>query len=230
MNESFSSNHGPLVFIGGGNAPILESHEEIVGNAVKEIVVLPTATAFEYPQRAIEKLSSAFWKRGLVVRPVMVTTRANAEDEELASIVRSARCIYFTSGSSLHLRSVLKDSLVLHAVLSAWHSGAAIIGEAAGGTVFSDPMIDPRGGAFTVGFGFVRDIAFVPGYSGEVTAQLRRTLSLAPKGCPVAAIGGDVALVREPEGVWRKTGSGIGSIFLDGLPVGLDALAGKTVA
>jgi cyanophycinase len=93
----------------------------------------------------------------------------------------------------------------------------------------SDPMVDPRGGAFTVGLGLVRGLAVVPGSDGELTAGLRRTIALAPADCPVVAIGAGAAIVREPDGTWTTVGNGRCTVFLEGKPVGLEVLAGKAV-
>ena len=86
-------------------------------------------------------------RRGASVRPVMVLTRRDAGMTEHAEVLRAARLICLVGGSPLHLMSVMKDSAVFAALISAWRSGATIIGAEGGASVLSDPMIDPRGGA-----------------------------------------------------------------------------------
>ena len=59
----------------------------------------------------------------------------------------------WAGGSPMHLRSVLKGSAVLAALREAWRGGAVVAGSSAGAMVLTDPMVDPRGGALTVGLG-----------------------------------------------------------------------------
>jgi cyanophycinase len=124
----------------------------------------------------------------------------------------------------------MKDSPLLHALIATWREGAVVAGSSAGAMVLSDPMVDPRGGAFTVGLGLVRALAVVPHHSGELTAQLRRTLALTPPGCALVALGERTALVRESDGTWRHEGAGSLEVFVDGASAGIESLAGKPVS
>jgi cyanophycinase len=155
----------------------------------------------------------------------MVLTRRDAGLAEHAEVVREARVVCLVGASPLHLMSVMKDSLVFAALISAWRSGATIIGAEGGASVLSDPMIDPRGGALTVGLGLVRDMSVYTGYRGELDASLERTLALATLDCPVVAIGPDGGVVRESDGIWRSEGSV--TVFEGAEVSGLTALAGK---
>ncbi|MCU1493933.1 MAG: cysnophycinase-like exopeptidase [Acidimicrobiaceae bacterium] len=219
---------GPLVFVGGGEWTDGASFDRrLLARSGGEVVVLPTAAAYEHPDRAVATAERWFASLGGRVRPCMVLSRTDADDERLASVVREARFVYLSGGSPLHLRSVLKDSSVLTALRHAWHLGAVVAGSSAGAMSLSDPMVDPRGGALTVGLGFVRDMAVVPHYTGEMTAQLRRTVALAHSGCAVVALPETTALIRESDGVWSVEGRGSAAVFVDGRDVGLTALAGR---
>jgi len=200
----------------------------LIKNAHSEVVVLPTAAAYEGPAAAVTKLAHELGAVGASVRPVMVLTRRDAGLAEFADVVRDARLVCLVGGSPLHLMSVIKDSLVFDALVSAWRSGAAIIGAEGGASVLSDPMVDPRGGALTVGLGLVRDMSVYTGYRGELDASLERTLALAALECPVVAIGRDGGVVREPDGIWRSEGSV--TVFQGAEVSGLAALAGKPLA
>src|SRR5438270_3888831 len=93
------------------------------------------------------------------VRPLMVLRRADAEDEGNVQTVREARFVYLSGGSPMHMRSVLMHSPLWDALVAAWHDGAALAGSSAGARVLCDPMVDPRGGAFTLGLGLVGQLA-----------------------------------------------------------------------
>ena len=198
---------------------------ELIKSADSDVVVLPTAAAYERPAVAVARLADELVSTGARVRPLMVLTRRDAGMAAHAEVLRAARLICLVGGSPLHLMSVMKDSLVFTALISAWRSGATIIGAEGGASVLSDPMIDPRGGALTVGLGLVRDMSVYTGYRGELDASLERTLALATLNCPVVAIGRDGGVVREPDGIWRSEGS---VTVFEGVEVsGLAALAGK---
>lgn len=219
---------GELVLVGGGEWSEGASFDaRLLEGSSGEVVVLPTAAAYERPDRAIATAERWFASLGGRVLPCRVLTREDAEDEQLASVVRDASFVYLCGGSPLHLRSVLKDSAVLRALRHAWHGGAVVAGSSAGAMALSDPMVDPRGGALTVGLGLVRDLAIVPHFTGEITAQLRRTLALARDGCAVVALAETTALIRERDGVWKMEGRGQAAVYVDGEEVGLTALAGR---
>jgi cyanophycinase len=121
---------------------------------------------------------------------------------------------------------VLKDSLVLDALVGAWRDGAIVAGQGAGTVTLCDPMVDPRGGAYTVGLGLVRNIAVIPsGTLGE--SSLRRTISLLPSECALVELAPGAAVVRTADGMWASIGEV--DLYLDGSPAGLEALAGKPV-
>jgi len=189
-----------------------------------EVLVLPTAAAYENPDRAVDVAKRWFAGLGASARGLMVLSHGDANDPANAASVQQARFVYLSGGSPLHLLSVLKGSLVFDALSAAWHDGAVVAGSSAGAMVLVDPMIDPRGGAFTVGLGLVRDLAVIPHHDSGAAHHLWRTLALAPSGIPVAGVPERTALIGEPDGTWRSAGAGEVSVYLDGEQVGLEAL------
>jgi cyanophycinase len=181
-----------------------------------EVLVLPTAAAYEHPQRAVEHASQWFESLGGTVRGLDVLRRQDAEDEGNAAAVRAARFVYLSGGSPMHLRSVLKDSPVWDALVEAWEGGAVLAGASAGAMVLCDPMVDPRGGAFTLGLGLVEQVALIPHHEEWDEDQARRTIELAPAGLPVVGIDTQTALIRSPEGSWTTAGAGNVVVFVDG--------------
>jgi cyanophycinase len=224
---------GGLLALIGGSAwtPGCVFDQELLGAAGgPEVLVLPTAAAYEHPERTLMAAANWFEPLGGQVEGLMVLSRADAEDEGAAEVVRRARFIYLSDGSPLHLRSVLKGSLVWAALVDAWTQGAVVAGAAAGAMVLTDPMVDPRGGALTVGLGLVGELTVVPHF-GEAAddahgEKLHRSVALAPPGLPVAGVPARTALLREGPGRWRSAGAGRVSVFVDGAPAadGLDAL------
>ena len=126
MDEQF----GPLALVGGGEwseGCSFDAHLwELSGRS--EVLVLPTAAAYEHPQRAVEVASGWFDRLGAQVRGLMVLTRRDAYEDEHANAVGQARFIYLSGGSPMHLRSVLKDTPVWEALVGAWRAGAVVAG------------------------------------------------------------------------------------------------------
>jgi cyanophycinase len=192
-----------------------------------EVLVLPTAAAYEHPERAVDTARAWFEKLGAPVRGLMVVSRRDAEDPQMAEAVRAARFIYLGGGSPLHLRSVLKDSVVWTALVESWHEGAVVAGSSAGAMVLGDPMVDPRGGALTLGLGLVGQLAVLPHYDTWSEEKAHRTVQLATGHLRIAAVDERTALIRSPDGSWSAAGSGAVTVYVDGKPAGLEVLAGR---
>jgi cyanophycinase len=192
-----------------------------------EVLVLPTAAAYEHPQRAVDTARVWFQGLGAQVRGLMLVSRRDAEDPEMAKAVRDARFIYLGGGSPLHLRSVLKDSPAWTALVEAWQDGAVVAGSSAGAMVLGDPMVDPRGGALTLGLGLVGHLAVLPHYDTWSEEKAHRTVQLATGHLRIAAVDERTALIRSPDGSWTAAGSGAVTVYVDGRPAGLEVLAGR---
>ena len=217
---------GPLLLVGGAewqegcdfDAAALAA----AGNP--EVLILPTAAAYEHPERAVEWAQRWFSGLGARARGLPVLGRVDAEREDLAAEVRAARFVYLGGGSPLHLRSVLKESEVWDALVAAWNDGATVAGSSAGAMVLTDPMVDPRGGAYTLGLGLCQPLAVIPHFGGWTQEKTHRTLELAPKGVPVVGLPERSAIIRDPDGTWRAAGVGVAPVYVDGKPGALSQL------
>ncbi len=217
---------GALALVGGGewregctfDAQLLEA------SGGREVLVLPTAAAYEHPERAVESAARWFEPLGATVRGLPVLRRPDAEDHAHVTAVKEARFIYIGGGSPLHLRSVLKSSALWQALVAAWNEGAVLAGSSAGAMVITDPMVDPRGGAFTLGLGLVSQLAVIPHADSWSHEKSHRTITLAPSDLPVAAIDERTALVLDHDGGWSASGAGRVTVWMNGAEAGLDAL------
>ena len=217
---------GPLAVIGGRewqegcdfDAELLE----LSGSA--DVVVLPPAAAYENPTRTVAAASEWFAAIGGRVSAVDVLNRRDAESPQHADAVRNARFISLSDGSPLHLRSVLKGSAVWNALVDAWHIGAVVAGSSAGAMVLGDPMVDPRGGAFTLGLGLVRRLAIVPNWETWTGDRARRMTHLIPDHTAVAEVEESTALLRYTDGTWKTAGKGDVTLSLSRQPLELDSL------
>ncbi len=223
---SFTAVSGWLALVGGAEWREGCSFDAtLLGHAgTSEVLVLPTAAAYEHPERAVETARGWFEGLGATAKGLMVLNRRDAMDPANADAVRRAKCVYLSGGSPMHLRSVLKDSAVWRSLVEAWQDGAVLAASSAGAMALCDPMVDPRGGAFTLGLGLVAQLAFIPHHDTWSPEKARRTIKLAPAGLPVVAVDERTALLRSPEGQWSVEGAGQVVVFCDGQQAALDSL------
>ncbi len=217
-----SATPGILALVGGGEwqEGCTFDAELLAASGSDQVLVLPTAAAYERPERLVVQAGEWFAPLGGRVEGLMVLARADAEDPGAAAVMRGARFIYLSGGSPMHLRSVLKNSEVWNALVEAWRSGAVVVGSSGAAMALTDPMVDARGGGLTLGLGLLGGVAVVPHFGDTHEDQhgekLHRSVLLAPVGTPVAGIPERTALIRDPDGRWRASGVGRVAIYLDG--------------
>ncbi len=218
--------NGPLALVGGGEwrEGCTFDSDLLAASGGAEVLVLPTAAAYEHPERAVQTAVDHFARLGGTATGLMVLRRPDANDEANAAAVRQARFLYLSGGSPMHLRSVLKDSAVWDALVAAWHDGAVLAASSAGAMVLCDPMVDMRGGAFTVGLGLLSGLTVLPHHDGWSPEKARRTVHLAPAGLAVVGIDERTAVIRAPGGTWTVAGAGTATVFVNGQETGLETL------
>ncbi len=209
---------GRLALVGGGewqegctfDRALLEA------SGGDEVVLLATGSAYEHPEKVVARATEWFAGLDASVREVKVYTRPDGLLAEHVDAVRAARFIYLAGTSAMHLRSVLKDSPLFDAIHDAWQDGATLAGTNAGADVLCDPMVDSRGGAFTVGLGVVSNFAVIPRSNTWSHDKIHRTVALARAGVTLAAVPESTALVRSEAGLWHAEGVGDVSVWVDG--------------
>jgi cyanophycinase len=213
---------GILALVGGGEWQDGCSFDEefLAASGSDQVLVLPTAAAYEHPERLVVRAGEWFGPLGAQVEGLMVLSRADAEDGGAAEVMRGATMIYVSGSSPMHIRSVLKHSKVWDALVEAWSHGAVVVGSSGAAMALTDPMVDARGGGLTIGLGLLTGLAVVPHFGDthedEHGEKLHRSVQLAPAGTPVAGIPERTALIRDPSGPWRSSGVGEVAVFLDG--------------
>jgi cyanophycinase len=219
MTRKFS---GTLALVGGGEWS--DGCDELdvallADSGGNEVVVIPTAAAYEQPTSVAERAITWFEKLGATVRPVMVLNRRDADNDANVKAVKGASFIYISDGSPLHLRSAIKGSQLWDVIVASYRAGAVLAASGAGATVICDPMVDPRGGAYTVGLGLVSGLAIFP-YHVTAADHLRdRSMELLPRDTVLAGLDEHTALVRDPSGEWRALGPGNVTLYRTGQPV-----------
>ena len=223
---------GILAMVGGGEwqEGCDFDADLLAASGTEHVLVLPTAAAYEHPERLVARAGEWFAPLGGQVEGLMVLSRADAENDGAADIMRRARFVYVAGSSPMHIRSVLKKSAVWEALVAAWRGGAVVVGSSGAAMALTDPMVDARGGGLTIGLGLIDGVAVVPHFGDAAEdgsgQKMHRSVLLAPRDTPVVGIPERTALIRDPDGSWRSAGAGSVAVFLDGASAsqGLGAL------
>ena len=202
---------GTLALVGGGEwSPLASGLDkyllDLAGGG--RVTILPTASAFLNPDQVVAAAKACFEALGAEFEVLEVMNRRDAENKDLASQIKEAKFIYLADGSPLHLRSVLKDSAAFKALQSAYNNGALIAASGAAATLLGDPMVDPRGGAFSIGLGLVDHLAILPHHGNAPRHLLDRSLDLLPRADMLAGVDDHTALIRDNQGKWSVVGDG----------------------
>jgi cyanophycinase len=201
---TFSIVTGRLVMQGG--APFTGNDDldhQLVSGLRGLVAVLPTADAFEGPDKMIETARQWGARLGVEVRPVEVYSRAGALEQAHADTLRGASAVWVVGDSPIHLRSCVKDTPVFDAL--AWQSNHGLLVAVAGSAAaLCDPMVDPRGGAFALGLGLVKGMAIITESEQWPKDRLQRSLDLA--NTTVVEVPTGSALERS-SGIWHVHGN-----------------------
>lgn len=200
------SGSGVLAFCGGG---AFEDNDDLDRRllaevAAQRVVMLPTADAFEEPAALVTTAMGWAERLGVEIEALMVLQRHDADDDGAARVVDAAAAVYLAGDSSMHLRSVLKDTAVFDAVRRVLERGGLVVSIGPSAAALSDPMFDVRGGGFTLGLGLETGVAIIPESEQWSDEALARTRSLAttpiivlPTGSAAVSRGGQWELVGD---------------------------------
>ncbi len=200
---------GTLALIGGG--PFIANDDldrRLIASAKAEtVVVLPTADAFEHPSRAIETAQQWGTRLGVGIDGRLVLRRAEANQQDHADAVASARMVYLVGDSPLHLRSVLKDTLLFEALITVLSNGGVVAASGASAACLCDPMIDPRGGAFTLGLALADELAVLTESETLSPERVHRTLHL--RGTFAIAVLPTGSALLHSANAWEVVGAAV---------------------
>ncbi len=173
---------------------VLNSNEFVLGRDT-DVVVVPTAAAFTGATHAAVTVADALSVLDARIEGVMVVDRASSAEPYFAQRITDADVVVLVDGSALHARAVWRETPVGAAIDAA----RLLVAVGSVATALGEVMIDPRGGAPTVGLGYRSGL--VLGYSAPAD-QLARTRDLLGSDETFVVLGPDGAVLGV-EGVWR---------------------------
>jgi cyanophycinase len=194
------SKRGSLLLVGGND---WNATPPAPGKGV--VAVVPTAAAFEHWEEAVASVATR-WTDAEVV-PVPLLARHDADRPEIVSVLQSAAVIVLIGESSLHARAALAESPAWEAIVGSWRGGAALVGIGGGAALLGDPMVDPRGGAFTLGLNVLDKVAVLPHANTWGADRTKRTLRMALGKHALLSIADSASASWTPTGGWAATGT-----------------------
>jgi cyanophycinase len=197
--------NGILALQGGGPFAANDDLDRriLAAAGATRVVMLPTADAYEHPERLVAAAMTWGERLGVEVEALMVMRRGEAMDEGAVGVMRGTRAVYLVGDQPLHLRSVLKGTPLWEAIAQVLADGGVVAATGGSAAAMCDPMVDPRGGAFTLGLGLVDGLALVTEAETWSTDRLHRTLKLA--NTPVVEMPSGAALLHTDDG-WEQVG------------------------
>lgn len=203
-----SDGPGVVALVGGGAFVANDDLDRRLLDEVgaRHVVVLPTAEAFEDPGALVAGAMSWAERLEVEVEALMVMQRRDAEDPGAAGVVDAASAVFLVGESSMHLRGVLKATAVMAAISAVLERGGLVAAVGPSASALCDPMLDQRGGAFTLGLGLVDGLAVVTGAETWSPERLHRTRRLA--STPFVELPTGSAAVRRA-GSWSLTGDAV---------------------
>ena len=197
--------NGILALQGGGPFVANDDLDRrlIAAAGATRVIMLPTADAYEHPELLVAAAMTWGERLDVEVEALMVMRRGEAMEDGVVGLIRGARAVYLVGDQPLHLRSVLKGTPLWEAIVQVQVNGGLVAATGGSAAAMCDPMVDPRGGAFTLGLGLIDGLALVTEAETWSTDRLHRTLKLA--NTPIVELPSGSALVRTVEG-WERVG------------------------
>jgi cyanophycinase len=161
-----------------------------------DVVLLPTAAAFLGINEAAIELSVLFEPSEAKVEALMIADRASNAEPYFVRRIKSADFVVLSDGSPLHAKSVWHGSPVGEAIRDA----RCVVAVGSVASLLGDVMIDPRGGAPTVGLGYRSGLTLGVNASDE---QLSRTRSLLGAD-EIFAVVGPLGVVYFDGSAWHQ--------------------------
>jgi cyanophycinase len=210
--------NGAIALVGSGEfTPALESLDRellaATGRSKPRVAIVPAISRGDGALvRWAEIGRQHFTALGAEVEPVLVRSRADADDPAHAQAVGEADLVYLSGGQADFLCRTLAGSFLESTLRQALVRGAVIAGCSAGASVLADHRYSVRrrmGWPFSWqrGLGFVRGVAVAPDYNARPEVLRLLFILRPPRGTVVLGIDRHTALLGRGD-TWQVQGEG----------------------
>jgi cyanophycinase len=208
---------GTLALVGGAEfrKPCEAMDRELVrlaGGPGARVGIVPAAAARENPGLAAENGARHFRRLDARAAPVMVVSRADAQNGGLADAIEELALVYLTGGDPVYLLETLRGSVAWQAMLRLLERGGVLAGSSAGAMVMGGRAWAP-GEGWREGLGAAPGLAVVPHHA---TLAARWNVEEMRRGLPagVTLVGLDECTGLAGGGAeWRALGAGEATVY-----------------
>lgn len=183
--------------------------------ATPRVVVLPTAAAPDgpgVPERWARMGVEHFTRLGAAVAPVMLLTRADAENPTLADQIAAANFVYLSGGKPRYLLETLRDTACWRAIAGVHAAGGVIAGCSAGAMALGGALFDfPQIWRTLPALNLVPGIAVLPHFD-EFPHIISNIMGAVNRRLSVVGVDGATALVVA-QGQWTVAGAHTVTVF-----------------
>jgi cyanophycinase len=213
---------GLLALVGGdefhaGNEP----HDALLAaSAHGPAYVVATAAARSRPEMAVRTAHAWFQRFGLDLVELAVYSKTQARDSELAQQAAGAGFFYLPGGDPGLVATVLRDSPVGTAIVTAWKNGAALAGSSAGAMALcADTLVRQSFPGHTQrralpGLSVVPDAAVLPHHDTFSASWYPSARAALPDAVLIGIDERTCALWGS--GAWRCMGAGGVTVYVPG--------------
>ncbi len=156
---------GLIALVGGYEfrTNCLEMDRAILGRlgTRPQILVLPTAAAFESPRQAAYNGTQHLKRLGARAEALYVLKREDANSDDFAASIDKVQGVYLAGGDPVHLLETLRGSKVWQAIVGLYEHGGLVAGSSAGAMVLGGQMWAP-GEGWRTGLGLAPKVTVVP--------------------------------------------------------------------
>ncbi|MCU0492295.1 MAG: Type 1 glutamine amidotransferase-like domain-containing protein [Chloroflexaceae bacterium] len=206
---------GTLALVGSGEyTPAMDETDAALlatlGGAAGRVALLPTASALEpgQPERWNRMGETHFQRLGASPTPLLLLTRADADDPAMVAALQDQNFFYFSGGSPDHCIETLHGTAAWQTIVNAHQRGAVLAGCSAGAMMLAGYTASVRAmrngepPRWRTALGILPRLAVLPHFDrmrlfvGE--AGFEALLAALPTGVTLVGIDEDTALVRLP--------------------------------
>lgn len=185
--------------------------------ATPRVVVLPTAAAPDgpgVPERWARQGVEHFTRLGVAVDPIMLLTRADAENPALAQQIAAANFVYLSGGKPRYLWETLRDTVCWRAIAGVHAAGGVVAGCSAGAMALGGALFDfPQLWRTLPALNLVPGVAVIPHFD-EFPHIISRIMGNVTRHLSVVGVDGSTALVVA-HGQWTVAGAHTVTVFSD---------------
>lgn len=146
------------------------------------IAILPTAVAPYRPDLAVLNAVRHFTELGAQAHPVMVLTRSDAENPQLAEQLNGVDVIYLAGGDPWYLQNTLEATPVWDMIMEQYALGRIVVGSSAGAMVMGDVIWQREQTAWKSAFGLAGGIGVLAHLEEAPTERIEALWGALPHG------------------------------------------------